>query len=107
MKREPTQAGSWPGSRGHPTDEDLLRFLLGATSRQENRQIVRHLLTRCPSCAATLQTMKPEPPVDPGAYDEALERFAARLREMAGAEGGGRLGGSPTSGGATPRRSSG
>jgi hypothetical protein len=87
----------------HPAEEDLFRFLLGATSRQENRQIVRHLLSRCPACAAALKAMRPEPPVDPGAYDGALDRFAARLRELEGAEGGGPLAASPTSGGSTRR----
>jgi hypothetical protein len=28
--------------------------------------------------------MKPEPPMDPGVYEKALDRFAARLRELAG-----------------------
>ncbi len=77
----------------HPAADVLLRFFLGTASRQENRQIVRHLLSRCPACAAALKEMKPEPPGDPGAYDEALDRFAARLRELAGAERNGRPGG--------------
>jgi hypothetical protein len=52
-------------------------------------------MARCPSCAAALRTVKPGPPVDPSAYDEALDRFAARL----GAGGGGLLAGFRTSGG--------
>jgi hypothetical protein len=68
----------------HPEDDVLFRFLQGAASRQENRLIVRHLLSRCPRCAKRLRTMRPEPPLEPGAYDPALDRFAARLRELAG-----------------------
>lgn len=67
----------------HPAEDVLVRLLLGLTSRQESRQVVRHLLARCPTCAAALRTMKPEPPVDPGAYDETLDRFATRLRALA------------------------
>jgi hypothetical protein len=71
----------------HPPEDTLLRFLLTATTRQENRQIVRHLLARCPSCAAALRRMWKQPPADPplaqDAYDAALDRFAARLRELA------------------------
>jgi hypothetical protein len=92
-----------PPRSQHPAEGDLLRFLVAATSRQENRQIVRHLLTRCPACAAALRAMRPEPPVDPGAYDGALERFAARLRGLASAGEGGPLAASLISGGATRR----
>lgn len=71
----------------HPAEDVLLRFLLGAASRQENRQIVRHLLARCPSCAAALRRMKPdgpiEPPVDPAEYDQALDRITKCPRPVA------------------------
>jgi hypothetical protein len=107
MKREPIQASFWPGSREHPSDEALLRFVLGATSRLENRTIVRHLLARCPACAAVLKRVKPEPPGKPADYDEALHRLAAWLRELAGASGDGHLAPSRISGGAFPRRASG
>jgi hypothetical protein len=107
MKREATQADSWPGSREHPSDEDLFRFVLGATSRLENRAIVRHLLARCPACAAVLKRVKPEPPGEPADYDEALDRLAARLRELGGAGGGGPCAATLSSGGAFPRRVSG
>lgn len=70
----------------HPADDVLLRFILGATDRQENRQVVRHLLSRCPSCAAKLRRMWKEPPLDPplgpDAYDAALDRTARWLREL-------------------------
>ncbi len=91
----------------HPADDVLLRFLLGATDRQENRQVVRHLLARCPRCAAALRRMRKEPtldpPLSPDAYDAALDRAAARLR----AREDGRRHVSAASGNVTPRRGSG
>ncbi|HYU35522.1 MAG TPA: hypothetical protein VEW48_25490 [Thermoanaerobaculia bacterium] len=70
----------------HPTEEVLLRFVLGATGREENGQVVRHLLARCPTCAAALRRNLREPPLDPppdpGAYDEALDRLTAMLLEL-------------------------
>jgi hypothetical protein len=63
----------------HPTRADLLRFLLGTTSRQENRLIVRHLLANCPACTAALSQMWKEP-IAPTAYDQALDRFQEQLR---------------------------
>jgi hypothetical protein len=66
----------------HPPEDVLLRFILGAASRQENRQVVRHLLARCPSCASALRTLKRKPPPDPDAYDQALVRLAAKLQEL-------------------------
>jgi len=72
----------------NPTEDVLLRFVLGATDRQENRQVVRHLLARCPTCAAALRSIRREPPLcpppDPGAYDQAFDRVAAMLLELAG-----------------------
>jgi hypothetical protein len=68
----------------HPGDEALLRFLLGMTSRHENRTIVRHLLARCPACAKTLNDIWKGPPPDtpaaPEIYDQALDRFQEQLR---------------------------
>ena len=70
----------------HPPEHVLLRFTLGATSRQENRQVVRHLLARCPACAAALRKMWTEPPADPpippDAYDQALDRVEEQLRKL-------------------------
>ncbi len=43
----------------HPSQDALLRFVLGAASRQENRLIVRHLLARCPACAAAVRECWP------------------------------------------------
>lgn len=65
----------------HPSEEVLLRFLLGAASRPENRAVVRHLLARCPACAATLQHLRHEPPLNPppspDAYLPAFHHVAA------------------------------
>ncbi len=70
----------------HPADDVLLRFVLGATSRQENRQVVRHLLSRCPACAVTLRSLWQEPPIgpppDPGAYDEAFDRLGRLITPL-------------------------
>ncbi|HYU33460.1 MAG TPA: hypothetical protein VEW48_14990 [Thermoanaerobaculia bacterium] len=71
----------------HPSKEVLLGFVLGAASRQENRMVVRHLLARCPACAATLRKLRQEPPLspppDPGAYDPAIDRLATLLERLA------------------------
>jgi len=70
----------------HPPKDLLLRFALNATSRQENRLVVRHLLARCPSCAATLRVMSQEPPLypppGPETYDPVLDRLVAFVREV-------------------------
>ena len=78
----------------HPEREVLTRFLWGTTSREENRRVVRHLLTLCPVCAEALRT--PEP-VAPAEYDEPLDRFAERVQGLAGAGGAGRRAVSRTS----------
>jgi hypothetical protein len=71
----------------HPLPDVLLRFLLGTASNLENRQVVRHLLARCPSCAATLRQIRHEPlwepPPVPDAYDSAFDRAATFLQELA------------------------
>jgi anti-sigma factor RsiW len=71
----------------HPSQEVLLRFILGAASRQESRQVVRHLLARCPACAAAFREIRREPPLAPPprpeAYDQAFTRAAAFLRALA------------------------
>lgn len=63
----------------HPADDVLRRFLRATTTREENRQVVTHLLARCPSCVAALRTIKREKP-PPVAYDQALAQLAMRLR---------------------------
>ena len=68
----------------HPSQDALLRFVLGAASRQENRRVVRHLLARCPSCAAALRQLRREPPLSPPpdleGYDPAFDRLAVLLQ---------------------------
>jgi hypothetical protein len=39
---------------GHPPARTLRRFVLGTTSRAENRAIVVHLLRRCGRCSRLL-----------------------------------------------------
>ena len=89
----------------HPADEVLLRFLLGETSREENRAIVIHLLSGCPRCAAVLRQLPP--PEEPEAYDKALDRLEAAVQELAAGDEEGRLARFLTSGGATRKRPSG
>jgi hypothetical protein len=36
----------------HPSEELLLRFVRGETTRAETRAVVRHLLTGCRECRA-------------------------------------------------------
>jgi hypothetical protein len=70
----------------HPPPDVLLRFLLGTTSPAENRQVVTHLLARCPACATTLRRLRHEPPwvppADPDAYDSAFDRATTFLRAL-------------------------
>jgi hypothetical protein len=63
----------------HPvSDHSLQRFAAGASSREENRSIVFHMLRGCASCARTLNAaLRPEIPA--GAYDDVFERLAAGL----------------------------
>jgi len=42
-------------NRAHPAEHELERFLCGETSREEKRELVRHLLAGCRQCAAALQ----------------------------------------------------
>lgn len=47
--REP-ETGLSAVRQNHPHPEQLERFLRGELSRPEVAQVVRHLLTGCPSC---------------------------------------------------------
>lgn len=38
------------GGQGHPSRDQLERFMLGSLSRAEVQAVVRHLLTQCPGC---------------------------------------------------------
>jgi len=42
------------GRSEHPPEKMLRRFVLGTTSRTENRAIVVHLLGRCGQCSRVL-----------------------------------------------------
>jgi len=39
-----------PEPTRHPADSDLERFMRGTLSPEARRDVVRHLLTRCPQC---------------------------------------------------------
>lgn len=41
----------------HPAPARLGSFIRGELSREENRALVRHLLTGCPDCAAVLRPL--------------------------------------------------
>jgi hypothetical protein len=66
----------------HPVSFDLLdRFAAGATTRDEKRLVVRHLLTGCASCRRRLGRAWPleSQQLPPDAYDQALDRSFDRL----------------------------
>jgi len=89
----------------HPSQEVLLRFALGLASRAENRQVVRHFLARCSSCAATVRQLLREPPPQSLAdYDPSFEKVTAFLEKLCDAEED-LLQGSATSGSTARRRS--
>lgn len=54
--REPLTAEA-AAAAFHPTESDLERFLRGDLTRAENRRVVRHLLTGCPSCVAVTRAV--------------------------------------------------
>ena len=60
----------------HPVSpESLKRFATGASTRQENRSIVAHLLSGCAECARQIhESVRPEVPED--AYDSFLARMS-------------------------------
>jgi len=47
-----TREGEWhpPLRARHPCAEALRRFARGEATREEGRQVVAHLLGRCPAC---------------------------------------------------------
>jgi tetratricopeptide (TPR) repeat protein len=73
----------------HPSDGELRAFLAGGTARDSrcDQRVVRHLLSRCPSCRARLATLDPEgywgrarpAPRRPVDYDEVLARAEQTL----------------------------
>jgi hypothetical protein len=57
----------------HIPEATLRRFAEGTASREENRRVVRHLLARCPACAASIRSCL-RPPVSEESYDELIAR---------------------------------
>jgi len=67
----------------HPPRDVLLRFALDTANRQENRLVVRHLLTRCPSCAAVVRELVLKPsPSGPESYEPAFVNLASFLETL-------------------------
>lgn len=62
----------------HIQEATLKRFTEGTASREENRRVVRHLLARCPACAATIRSAL-RPPVSEASYDELIARAIRRM----------------------------
>lgn len=54
--REPRTAEA-AAAAFHPAESDLERFMRGDLTRAEVRQVVRHLLTGCPSCVAVTRAV--------------------------------------------------
>ncbi len=62
----------------HIPEATLKRFAEGTASRDENRQVVRHLLARCPACAASIRSFL-RPPVSEESYGELIARAVRRV----------------------------
>jgi hypothetical protein len=45
------------GEAAHPAPARLGSFVRGELSREDNRAMVRHLLTGCPACSAVLRPL--------------------------------------------------
>jgi len=50
LSRFLSSAPPGPGPRAHPSEADLASLLRGELPRPQAVVVVRHLLTRCPSC---------------------------------------------------------
>jgi hypothetical protein len=72
----------------HPISRDgLERFAAGAATRDESRQIARHLLKGCATCASTLRELDHrKEPLE--AYDRALDSFERGFRSEVQASSG-------------------
>lgn len=69
-------------------DTDILkRFATGTASRRECREVVRHLLARCGTCAGRLRSVV-QPPIEEGVYDDALARMNAMAARLPLQDGG-------------------
>lgn len=62
----------------HIPEAILRRFAEDTASREENRRVVRHLLTRCPACAASIRSFL-RPSVTEESYDELITRALRRV----------------------------
>ena len=49
--------GEFAMSEYHVMSEQMERFLRAESTRQENREIIRHLLSECPLCRETVQVV--------------------------------------------------
>jgi len=65
----------------HPSEETLKRFVTGKASRDENREVVAHLLKGCALCAAKVKSLIEPDSVAGPSYDPSLERFDSGLLE--------------------------
>jgi hypothetical protein len=65
----------------HPSEETLERFAMGKASREENRDVVAHLLKGCVRCATRLKVLMEPDTVFRQSYESALERFDEGLIE--------------------------
>lgn len=75
----------------HPSGHDLERFMLGELPLEENRRVLRHLLSDCSHCQETTRRLwevssgAEEPGVETVAalkrYDTAIDRVFAKVRQ--------------------------
>jgi hypothetical protein len=61
----------------HPSPETLVRFARGIATPGEGREVVIHLLRRCPICSAIISAMV-GPLLDPDIYEPVFEKASAR-----------------------------
>jgi hypothetical protein len=59
----------------HPSEETLKRFAAGTASREENRNVVAHLLKECATCTQRLKTLMEPASVAGISYEAALDRL--------------------------------
>jgi len=65
----------------HPSREAIGQLLRGTASPQQNREIVRHLLSGCRQCGATVEEIRSSTVRGEGAYDDIFDRLERRLVE--------------------------
>jgi len=62
LKPLPARRRNGDHSMAHPVPEVLTRFAEGKATREESRQVVRHLVHLCPACAELVRTQSFGPP---------------------------------------------